>query len=325
MRRLLKEQRNHKFILLNSIPAKRFAVLSESLSVRCADCLRSLLRCNIIVTAQGSGYSDRIIYSLRKLNWKGYWVDASSSLRRKQNALIVLDPINLSLIKDCLARGIRIFVGGNCTVSLMLLGVKNIVQHGLFTSLFITTLQSASGAGARYVNTMLDQTKSLAFNQSDDVLFANNPTHSLALTVVPWIDEETGRAGTSREEQKGYVETLRIGDVSCQNVTVNSTCIRVSMMRCHAQNLFVKLTETIGLGCFNDIIQSATRWVKLVPNIPGLSKLYLSPHYASSTLTICVGRLKKLAANYFSVFTIGDQLLWGAAEPISRLINLIIS
>lgn len=325
VRRLLKRRSDHKFILFNSTPTKDFTVFSQKLCVRSAHCLKSLLKCNIIITAQGSEYSSHIIHSLRRFNWKGYWIDASSVLRREHNAVVVLDPVNFSLILRSLGRSIRTFVGGNCTVSLMLLGIKNVSKQNLFTALFITTLQSASGAGIRYVNTVLNQTRLLASSRTDDVLFSNHSALPLALAVTPWIDSETGRRGTSREEQKGYVETLRITNTNCQNVIIGSVCVRVSVLRCHAQSLLLKLTAIMSAGYVADIIQSATRWIKLIPNASELSKLYLNPHYTSNTLIICIGRMKKVASSYLSAFTIGDQLLWGASEPISRIVSFMIS
>lgn len=302
---------------------------------------------DIIITCQGSVYTDTIYSKLRKSNWKGYWIDAASTLRMKNDSIIVLDPINLKVIKKALNSGIKTFVGSNCTVSLMLMALGGLFSSKLVEWISVSTYQAASGAGAKHVIELLKQMGALYNAVSKDL---SNNVYSildiikkvtkkiqddnfplqyfsvpLAGSLIPWIDIDM-KTGQSREEWKGQFETNKILD-SKNQIIIDETCVRISSIRCHSQSILVKLNKNISLKNIEEIIINHNKWVDFVPNNIEETMFKLTPSAVTGTLTIPVGRLRKsnIGDKYFSVFTVGDQLLWGAAEPLRRMLKLLIN
>jgi aspartate-semialdehyde dehydrogenase len=311
-----------------------------------ADDVSALARMDAIVTCQGSEHTKQIYPKLRKSGWNGYWIDASSALRMNDDAVIVLDPVNAEHIKNALARGIKNFVGGNCTVSLMLMAVSELFRAGHVEWLSTMTYQSASGAGAKHMKELVAQMGVLG-DCAREVL--ENPASSalevdrliteklrspdldvsnfqapLAASLIPWIDSPV-EGGQTREEWKGQVETAKILGLP-KPVPVDGICVRVGAMRCHSQGLTIKLKRDIPLGEIEDIIRGGNQWVKLIPNTKEATLRELTPAAVSGTLTVPIGRLRKMkmGPEYLAAFTVGDQLLWGAAEPIRRMLRILI-
>lgn len=314
--------------------------------------IEALKRCDIILTAQGGDYTTEVFPKLRAAGWKGHWIDAASTLRMKDDAVIILDPVNLPVIKNALAKGGRNWIGGNCTVSCMLMGVGALYKAGLVEWMSTMTYQAASGGGAQHmrelltqfgtlnaeVRALLDDPKS-AILEIDRRIIAKQRSLSaeevahfgvpLGGSLIPWIDKDLGN-GVSREEWKGGAETnkiLGIGEgFGTPAIPVDGFCVRIGAMRCHSQALTFKLKKDVPLSDIEAMIAADNAWVKVVPNTREDTLRDLTPVAVTGTLTIPVGRLRKLAMGpeYLGAFTIGDQLLWGAAEPLRRMLRIII-
>ncbi len=314
--------------------------------------IAALKRCEIIVTAQGGDYTTEVFPKLRAAGWNGHWIDAASTLRMNSDAVIVLDPVNLPVIKNALAAGGRNWIGGNCTVSCMLMGVGALYKAGLVEWMSTQTYQAASGGGAQHmrelltqygtlhqaVKSLLDDPKS-AILEIDRKVIAKQRSLSadetanfgvpLGGSLIPWIDKDLGN-GMSREEWKGMAETNKIlgqGEgFGTPPVPVDGFCVRVGAMRCHSQALTFKLKRDVPLADLEALIAADNAWVKVVPNNREATMRDLTPVAVTGTMSIPVGRLRKLAMGpeYLGAFTIGDQLLWGAAEPLRRMLRLLI-
>jgi aspartate-semialdehyde dehydrogenase len=304
--------------------------------------LKALAACDVLISCQGGDYTTDVFAPLRKSGWKGFWIDAASTLRMSDDAVIILDPVNDRVIREGLARGIKTFVGGNCTVSLMLMAVSSLFRAGLVEWMTTMTYQAASGGGAAKMLELVKQMKCLTDatggKLSDDALevdrtiisaqrAASLPTSEngapLAGSLIPWIDRDMP-GGQTREEWKGMAETNKILGLS-PPVPVDGICVRVGAMRCHSQGLCVKLTKNIPLLEIERIVATGNAWVKVVPNEKEATLRSLTPTAVSGTLDVPVGRLHKLAMGpeYLGAFTVGDQLLWGAAEPLRRMLRML--
>jgi aspartate-semialdehyde dehydrogenase len=312
-----------------------------------ANDLEKLTEMTVVVSCQGGGYTERIHPALRKKGWSGYWIDAASTLRMKENSVIVLDPVNRHVIDRALDEGVKDFIGGNCTVSLMLMAVGDLFARNWVEWLTAMTYQSASGAGANNMRELVQQmgvlgakSKDLLHDPAATILDIDRrisqtladsdfPTQyfgaPLAASLIPWIDRAMDN-GQTREEWKGIAETNKILGRSESPIAIDGQCVRVGAMRCHSQALTIKLTEAIPLKTIEEAIASANDWVSVVPNDKAATLAKLSPAAVSGTLTIAVGRIRKmnLGPEYLTLFTVGDQLLWGAAEPLRRVLNIIL-
>ncbi len=301
---------------------------------------------DIIVTCQGGDYTKKVYPEIRKAGWKGYWVDAASALRMEKDSIIVLDPVNRAVIDQGLADGVKDYIGGNCTVSLMLMGLGGLFAADLVEWMTSMTYQAASGAGA---NNMRELVQQMGAIYGESRLTLDNPAASiaeldrivtstmrgdefptrffgapLAGSLIPWIDVPLEN-GQSKEEWKGFAETNKIL-MRKDPIPVDGTCVRIGTMRCHSQAITIKLKKDVPLPDILDLIQGANEWVRVVPNTREESVKHLSPAAVTGTLTIPVGRVRKmnLGPEYLNVFTVGDQLLWGAAEPIKRILRIIL-
>jgi aspartate-semialdehyde dehydrogenase len=312
----------------------------------------TLARCDIVVTAQGGDYTNEVFPKLRAAGWKGHWIDAASALRMKDDAVLILDPVNLPVIKNALAKGSKNWIGGNCTVSCMLMGVGALFKAGLVEWMSTMTYQAASGGGAQHMREMLVQygalhaeVKSLlddpagAILEIDRKVLARQRSMSaseiehigvpLGGSLVPWIDRDMGN-GQTREEWKGMAETNKIlgrGDAfGTPAVPVDGVCVRVGSMRCHSQALHFKLTRDVPLADIEALIAADNPWTRVVPNEREATLRQLTPVAVTGTMDIPVGRMRKLAMGpqHLAAFTIGDQLLWGAAEPLRRMLRLLL-
>ncbi len=308
--------------------------------------IKELKTADIIVTCQGSDHTKEVYPKLRKGGWKGYWIDASSALRMKDDSIIILDPVNRDVIDRGLKKGIRDYIGGNCTVSLMLMAIGGLFRENLVEWVTSMTYQAASGAGANNMRELVEQMAyvgaasrkllskpaTAALELDKQVLGAlHNKSFPkkvfgfpLAANLLPWIDSAMEN-GQSREEWKGIVETNKILGTR-KTIPVDGICVRVSSMRCHSQGLTIKLKKDLGLKEINRIIAGANDWVKVVPNIKEETLTHLTPAAVTGTLTVPVGRIRKmnLGEKYNTCFTVGDQLLWGAAEPIRRMLKIAL-
>ena len=311
-----------------------------------------LKQMDIIITCQGGDYTKEIFPKLRASGWDGHWIDAASSLRMDKDAVIVLDPVNLNVIKDALSKGGKNWIGGNCTVSLMLMGLGGLFQNDLVEWVSAMTYQAASGAGAQNMRELLSQMGALHDAVKDDLADPSSaildidrkvaetmrsaafPTKNfrntaLAGSLIPWIDVPVD-GGQSKEEWKGGAECNKIlgrpAFRSPGSIPVDGMCVRIGSMRCHSQGLTIKLKKDVPLDEVSDIIAKANDWVKVVPNEREISERDLTPASVTGTLTVPVGRLHKLAmgSEYLGAFTVGDQLLWGAAEPLRRMLRILI-
>ena len=314
--------------------------------------IEALKKCDIIITAQGGDYTSEVFPKLRAAGWKGHWIDAASTLRMNNDAVIVLDPVNLPVIKNALARGGNNWIGGNCTVSCMLMGVGALYKAGLVEWMTSMTYQAASGGGAQHmrelltqfgtlhgeVKALLDDPKSaileidrrvLARQQSLSVPETANFGVPLGGSLIPWIDKDLGD-GMSKEEWKAGAETNKIlgqgAGFGSAAVPVDGFCVRVGAMRCHSQALTFKLKKDVPLADIEAIIAADNAWVQVVPNTREATVRDLTPVAVTGTMTIPVGRLRKLAmgSEYLGAFTVGDQLLWGAAEPLRRMLRILL-
>jgi aspartate-semialdehyde dehydrogenase len=315
--------------------------------VQDANDIAALARLPILVSAQGGDYTTAVHSRLRAAGWQGYWIDAASTLRMENDAVIVLDPVNLPVMQAAQAHGIKDFIGGNCTVSLMLMAVCGLMRAGLVEWISAMTYQSASGAGAQNMRELLEQ---MGFLHESAAAALRNPAATildvdravsgalahpklptahfgvaLAASLIPWIDKDLGN-GQSREEWKAGAESNKIMGTESEPVPVEGICVRVGAMRCHSQALTIKLRRDVPLGEIESLIAGGNPWVRVVRNDRDSSIRELSPAAVSGQLTVPIGRLRKLAmgGEYLSAFTVGDQLLWGAAEPLRRTMRFLL-
>ena len=312
----------------------------------------ALRKCDIIITAQGGDYTSEVFPRLRASGWNGHWIDAASTLRMKEDAVIVLDPVNLPVIRSAMGKGMRNWIGGNCTVSCMLMGVGALYKAGLVEWMSSMTYQAASGGGAQHMRELLTQFGSLhaevrhllddpqsAILEIDRKVLARQQSMTTAETanfgvplggsLIPWIDKDLGD-GVSREEWKGGAETNKIlgqgAGFGTPAVPVDGFCVRVGAMRCHSQALTFKLRKNVPTADLEAMIAADNPWVKVIPNTREATLAGLTPVAVTGTLGIPVGRIRKLAMGpeYVGAFTIGDQLLWGAAEPLRRMLRILL-
>ena len=325
---------------------KEAGTLQDALSVE------ALSRMDIVITCQGGDYTRQVFSRLRAAGWQGHWIDAASTLRMQEDAVIILDPVNLEVIKEALHQGGRNWIGGNCTVSLMLMGIGGLLRQDLVEWISAMTYQAASGAGAQNMRELLhqmgalhDAVKELLADPAAAILeidrqvaatmrspafpTANFRHTALAGSVIPWIDVPVD-GGQSKEEWKGGAECNKIlGRPAFRtpgSIPVDGLCVRVGAMRCHAQGLTIKLKRDVPLDELAEIIAQANPWVKVVANERETTERELTPAAVTGTLTVPVGRLHKLAMGpeYLGAFTVGDQLLWGAAEPLRRMLRILL-
>jgi aspartate-semialdehyde dehydrogenase len=306
-----------------------------------------LKKMETIVSCQGGDYTTEVYPTLRAAGWKGYWIDAASTLRMTSDSIIILDPVNMKVIKNGLAKGIRNYIGGNCTVSLMLMALGGLYERGLVEWMSAMTYQAASGAGAQNMRELLKQmgsahgsVKGLLDDPSGAILEIDRTVAEhvrsnaypkeffgvpLACSVIPWIDKQLEN-GQSREEWKGQAETNKILGRENDPIPIDGTCVRVGAMRCHSQALTIKLTRDVPLDEIIDMIAKHNTWVKVVPNQREITMKELTPAAVTGTLTVPVGRLRKMnmGPTFLNAFTCGDQLLWGAAEPLRRMLRIVI-
>jgi aspartate-semialdehyde dehydrogenase len=310
--------------------------------------VRALSELDAIITCQGGDWTKPMHAKLRGTGWNGYWIDAASTLRMAENAVIVLDPVNMNVIEAGLARGVRNFIGGNCTVSLMMMALAGLLKRDLVEWMTCMTYQSASGAGAQNMRELLQQmgeahlaAKELLDDPASSILDIDRevagilrddrfPTEHtgvpLAGSLIPWIAEDMGN-GVSKEEWKGGAETNKILGRGAQPIPIESICVRVGAMRCHSQALTIKLKHDLPLPEIEKVLADAHDWVRVVPNEREASMRELTPAAVTGKLEIPIGRLRKLAIGdrYLGAFTVGDQLLWGAAEPLRRMLRILLA
>ncbi|MBZ2208566.1 aspartate-semialdehyde dehydrogenase [Massilia soli] len=340
------------FFTTSNAGGKAPAMAKNETTLKDASDIAELSKCEIIISCQGGDYTSDVFPKLRAAGWNGYWIDAASTLRMNDDAVIVLDPVNLDVIKNAMTKGVKNYVGGNCTVSCMLMGLGGLFQHGLVEWMTSMTYQAASGGGAQHMRELLTQfgtingaVKPLLDNPAAAILDIDRAVLAtqhgmsadetkqfgvpLAGNLIPWIDKDLGN-GQSKEEWKAGAETNKIlgrgASFGSREIPVDGLCVRIGAMRCHSQALTIKLTKDVPLDEINDIIAANNQWVKVVPNNREASMRDLSPAAVTGSLTIPVGRLRKMSmgGEYLSAFTVGDQLLWGAAEPLRRMLRIIL-
>jgi aspartate-semialdehyde dehydrogenase len=318
-----------------------------------ANDIAALKRCDVVITAQGGEYTKAVYPQLRAAGWKGYWIDAAKTLRMNDDAVIILDPVNLPVIQNALAKGVKDYVGGNCTVSCMLMGLGALFKADLVEWMTATTYQAASGGGAQHMRELLTQygtlnaaVKPLLDDPASAILEIDRQVAAtqrglsaeetknfmvpLGGSLIPWIDTDRGD-GTSLEEWKGGAETNKIlgrgpGFAGTTAIPIDSTCVRVGAMRCHSQSLTIKLKQNVPLADVEHMIRADNEWVSYVPNTREATVRGLTPVAVTGTMNIAVGRVRRLALgdHYLGAFTIGDQLLWGAAEPLRRMLRILL-
>ena len=340
------------FFSTSNAGGKAPAMAKNETTLKDANDIQALAKCDIILTAQGGDYTKDVYPKLRAAGWSGHWIDAASALRMEDDAVIILDPVNRDVIDSALSKGGKVWVGGNCTVSLMLMAMGGLFKHGLVEWISAMTYQAASGAGAQNMRELLSQMGALHAAVKDDLAnpasaildidrkvsaalrdsgfptqnFRNTP---LAGSLIPWIDVPVEH-GQSKEEWKGGAECNKIlGNPAFRSpgsIPIDGICVRISSMRCHSQGLTVKLKKDVPMDEIESILAQANDWVKVVPNVREISERELTPAAITGTMTIPVGRLHKLAMgnDYLGAFTVGDQLLWGAAEPLRRMLRILL-
>jgi aspartate-semialdehyde dehydrogenase len=315
--------------------------------VQDANAIDVLKELPVIITCQGGDYTNDVHPRLRNAGWKGYWIDAASALRMRDDAVIVLDPVNMPVIEGAVSRGVKDYIGGNCTVSLMMMGLDGLLKRDLVEWMTSMTYQAASGAGAANMRELAaqmmylgDRVRGLLEDPASSALEIDaavteslrngglpkdNFGHPLAASVLPWIDKDLGN-GQSREEWKGQAETNKILGRSERPIPVDGICVRVGAMRCHSQALTIKLRKDVPLDEIESMLAEANDWVKVVPNRREESLTELTPAAVSGKLAVPIGRLRKMpmGGEYLSAFTVGDQLLWGAAEPLRRMLRIVL-
>ena len=319
----------------------------SSQPVKSARDVAELGRMDILVSCQGGDYTNEMHPKLRASGWQGYWIDAASALRMRENAVIVLDPVNMDVIKQALAAGVKDYIGGNCTVSLMLMAMAGLFKAGLVEWMTAMTYQAASGAGAAQMRELVEQMgvtheaarallsdpasaigdidRTVAATLRAETFPVSSIGQPLAGSLLPWIDKDLGN-GQSREEWKGMAEANKILGRSAKQIPIDGICVRVGAMRCHSQALTVKLTREVPLAEIERIIGSANEWVRVIPNEREATLKELTPAAVTGRLDVPVGRLRKLpmGEDYLTAFTVGDQLLWGAAEPLRRMLRIVL-
>ncbi len=300
----------------------------------------------VILSCQGGGYTAKIYPRLRAGGWQGYWIDAASTLRMDEDSVIVLDPVNRAVIDQALDKGCKAFIGGNCTVSLMLMALGGLFEADLIDWMTSMTYQASSGAGASNMRELVAQMQSIGSDAAGllddpaaailaldrqvtaslrgDTLPKDNWGVPLAASLIPWIDRPMDN-GQTREEWKGYAETNKILGRTAKPIPIDGQCVRIGAMRCHSQAFTIKLKQELPLAEIEACIAGHNDWVRLIPNTKEISMQELTPARVSGTLDVPVGRLRKLniGPDYLTAFTVGDQLLWGAAEPLRRILNII--
>ncbi|WP_284454354.1 aspartate-semialdehyde dehydrogenase [Cupriavidus campinensis] len=344
------------FFSTSNAGGKAPAMAKNETTLKDANDIDALKQCDVVLTAQGGDYTSDVFPRLRAAGWNGYWIDAASSLRMKDDAIIVLDPVNQDVIKDALSKGVKNFIGGNCTVSCMLMGLGGLFENDLVEWMTSMTYQAASGGGAQHMRELLTQFGTLnasvkplldnpasAILEIDRTILATQHGLSadetkqfgvpLAGNLIPWIDKDLGN-GVSREEWKGGAETNKIlgrgdgflGATGATPIAVDGLCVRIGAMRCHSQALTIKLRKDVPLDEIEGMLAAHNPWAKVVPNTREASMTDLTPAAVTGTLSIPVGRLRKMqmGGEYLSAFTVGDQLLWGAAEPLRRMLRILI-
>ncbi len=321
---------------------------AKGVPLKDASNITELKSMDAIISCQGGDYTTEVFPRLRAAGWQGYWIDAASTLRMEKDAVIILDPVNLGVIKDALAQGKKDFIGGNCTVSLMLMALGGLFKADLVEWVTSMTYQAASGAGAQNMRELLTQmgeahrvAKSLLDDPASAILDIDRevagilrdekfPTANfgvpLAGSLIPWIDKDLGN-GQSKEEWKGKAETNKILGRTGNPVPVDGLCVRIGAMRCHSQALTIKLKKDLPLSEIEAMLAAANDWVKVVPNQRDASVRELTPAAVTGSLSVPVGRLRKMdmGGEYLTAFTVGDQLLWGAAEPLRRMLRILIA
>jgi len=329
-----------------TLGGKEGGILQDAMSI---DALKQM---DVVITCQGGEYTKEVFPKLRASGWNGHWIDAASTLRMDKEAVIVLDPVNLDVIQGALSKGGKNWIGGNCTVSLMLMGLGGLFKHDLVEWVSAMTYQAASGAGAQNMRELLcqmgalhDAVKAELADPASAILdidrkvaetmrSASFPTKNfrntaLAGSLIPWIDVPV-EGGQSKEEWKGGAECNKIlgrpAFRSPGSIPVDGLCVRIGAMRCHSQGLTIKLRKDVPLDEVSDIIAKGNQWAKVVPNEREISERELTPAAVTGTLSVPVGRLHKLAmgSEYLGAFTVGDQLLWGAAEPLRRMLRILL-
>jgi len=335
------------FFTTSNVGGQGPTIGKDTAPLKDAYAIAELKTLDVIVTCQGGDYTSTIYPQLRAAGWQGYWIDAASTLRMQDDAVIILDPVNRAVIEEALARGVKDYIGGNCTVSLMLMGLGGLFAQGLVEWMSAMTYQAASGAGAQNMRELiqqmgmihsavahrLDEPASAILDidriVADTIRSTDFPTTHfgapLAGSLIPWIDKQLDN-GQSREEWKGQAETNKILGRSDHPVPVDGLCVRIGAMRCHSQALTIKLTRDLPLDEITAIISAANDWVKVIPNERDVSMRELTPAAVTGTLSVPVGRLRKLnmGPEYLAAFTCGDQLLWGAAEPLRRMLRMLL-
>jgi len=340
------------FFSTSNAGGKAPAQAKNETTLKDANDIDALKKCDIVLTCQGGDYTKEVYPKLRAAGWNGHWIDAASSLRMADDAIIVLDPVNRNVIDAALSKGGKNWIGGNCTVSLMLMGLGGLFQHNMVEWVSAMTYQAASGAGAQNMRELLSQMGALHDAVKDDLAnpssaildidrkvsatmrSAEFPTKNfrntaLAGSLIPWIDVPVEH-GQSKEEWKGGAECNKIlGNPAFRtagSIPIDGLCVRIGAMRCHSQGLTIKLKKDVPMDEIESILASANDWVKVVPNVREISERDLTPAAVTGTLTVPVGRLHKMAMgnDYLRAFTVGDQLLWGAAEPLRRMLRILL-
>ncbi|MCK8076068.1 aspartate-semialdehyde dehydrogenase [Vibrio sp. 1CM2L] len=308
----------------------------------------SLKQLDAVITCQGGDYTSKVYPALREAGWKGYWIDAASTLRMDADSIITLDPVNLAQIQQGIHSGTNTFVGGNCTVSLMLMALGGLYEKGMVEWMSAMTYQAASGAGAKNMRELIsqmgvinDSVSSELANPSSSILDIDKkvadtirsssfPTDQfgapLAGSLIPWIDVKREN-GQSKEEWKAGVEANKILGLDGQPIPIDGTCVRIGAMRCHAQALTIKLKQDVPMDEIEEIIATHNDWVKVIPNDRDITAQELTPAKVTGTMSVPVGRLRKMSMgnDFLNAFTVGDQLLWGAAEPLRRTLRIILA
>ncbi len=335
------------FFTTSNVGGQGPAIGKDTPPLKDASDINELSAMDAIVSCQGGDYTKSVFPELRKSGWQGYWIDAASSLRMADDAIIVLDPVNQNVIKDGLSKGVKNYIGGNCTVSLMLMGLGGLFREDMVEWVSAMTYQAASGAGAQNMRELIAQMGFLRDTVAEELA---NPAsaildidrkiaeamrsgdfpkdqfgHPLAGSLLPFIDTQLDN-GQSREEWKGQAETNKILGREQSPIAIDGTCVRIGAMRCHSQALTIKLKQDVPLTEIESILAEANEWAKVIPNDRDVTMRELTPTKVTGTLSIPVGRLRKMnmGPEYLNAFTVGDQLLWGAAEPLRRMLRILI-
>ena len=336
------------FFTTSNVGGEAPAIGGRAKGLQDAQDIAALARNDVILTCQGSDYTSEIYSRLRATGWNGYWIDAAKTLRMQEDAVIILDPVNRPVSDAALARGVKNYVGGNCTVSLMMMALAGLFRHDLIEWMTCMTYQAASGAGAQAMRELLEQMgaahgaakrlledpasaildidREVAAALRSERLPRENTLVPLAGSLIPWIDKDLGN-GMSLEEWKGGAETNKIlGRSATGAIPVESLCVRVGAMRCHSQALTIKLRRDVPLPEIERMLADGNDWVRVIPNTRAASIERLTPTAVTGTLEVPIGRLRKLAfgQHYLGAFTVGDQLLWGAAEPLRRMLRILL-